>query len=154
MHPRAAIIQDFYAKFSQRDAEGMAALYTDDVTFSDPVFPDLRGEAARDMWRMLCGRATDLVIELAAVEADDEGGRARWEARYTFSTTGRPVHNVVDATFEFRGDQIVTHRDHFDLWRWARQALGPTGLLLGRSPIVRQKVQATAAEGLAAFRRR
>jgi hypothetical protein len=26
---------------------------------------------------------------------------------------------------------IIEHRDHFELWRWSRQALGLKGLLLG-----------------------
>lgn len=68
--------------------------------------------------------------------------------RYTFSATGRPVHNVVDATFELRDGLIVTHVDEFDFWRWSRQALGPIGVLLGWSSVVRRKVQATARRSL------
>ena len=153
MHPREATIHEFYACFGRHDAEGMAALYADDVVFSDPVFPELHGEEARDMWRMLCGRAADLRIEVSGVRADDSGGQAHWEAYYTFSATGRRVHNVIDARFEFRGDKIARHRDHFDFWRWSRQALGLPGILLGWSPLLRGKVRATAAKGLAAFRR-
>ena len=40
-----------------------------------------------------------------------ETGRAHWEADYTFSSTGRKVHNVIDATFEFEGGLIRAHRD-------------------------------------------
>ncbi|HEY4997527.1 MAG TPA: nuclear transport factor 2 family protein, partial [Usitatibacter sp.] len=95
MHPHEALIREFYARFAARDPEGMAACYHPDVAFSDPVFPMLRGSEAGDMWRMLLSRAADLEVTLEEAHADDEGGLARWTARYTFSRTGRPVVNRV-----------------------------------------------------------
>ena len=151
MHPNAATIRDFYTRFGRRDAEGMVALYADDVEFSDPVFPALRGEEARDMWRMLCARGKDLRIDLGAFDADDRRGSARWDAYYTFGATGRRVRNQVSASFEFRDGRIVRHVDDFSFWRWSRQALGPVGLLLGWTGMLRRKVQGTAARGLAEF---
>lgn len=53
----------------------MAACYAPDVRFSDPVFGELRGAQAGDMWRMLAERATDLRVELPEHEAGDERGR-------------------------------------------------------------------------------
>ena len=55
-HPNAALITRFYQAFQQLDAETMASCYSEDVQFSDPVFTDLRGAAADDMWRMLCAK--------------------------------------------------------------------------------------------------
>ena len=107
------------------------ACYAPTVTFSDPVFPDLVGDQARGMWRMLCARGKDLRIEFRDVRAGDHTGSAHWEAWYTFSSTSKPVHNVIDATFTFSDGLIVTHVDRFDLYRWSRQALGVTGVLLG-----------------------
>ena len=52
-----ALITRFYQAFQQLDAETMAQCYTEDVLFSDPVFGELRGQDARDMWRMLTSRA-------------------------------------------------------------------------------------------------
>ena len=151
MHPHAQLITDFYAAFARRDAEAMAAAYHDDVVFSDPVFGELQGERARDMWRMLCARAADLRITCSGVTADDNQGRAHWEAHYTFSATGRPVWNRIDARFGFKAGKIVRHADRFDLYRWAAQALGPKGRLLGWLPPVQRKIQRTAARGLDAF---
>lgn len=148
-----ALIQSFYDAFGRRDAEAMAACYHDDVRFSDPVFPDLAGERAGNMWRMLCGRAADLKVEASAITADADEGSAHWEAWYTFSATGRKVHNVIDARFRFRDGKIVEHRDSFPLWKWTRMALGPAGVLLGWTPLVQKKVRAQAAAGLDAFER-
>ena len=147
-------IRRFYAAFQKRDAATMASCYAPDVRFSDPVFTDLRGGDAGAMWKMLCERGKDLKIEFSGVSADGATGRAHWEAWYTFSTTGRKVHNVIDATFEFRDGMIVKHTDRFDLYRWSRQALGVAGVLLGWSPLLQNKVRAMAAKGLADYRAR
>ena len=47
---------------------------------------------------------------------------------------------------------VRRHPDRFDLWRWSRMALGMPGVLLGWSPLIRNKVRKQAADGLAAFR--
>ena len=129
------------------------ACYVPDVTFSDPVFPALNGEAARGMWRMLCARGKDLRLEFRAVQADDRAGSVRWEAWYTFTTSGRKVHNVIDASFTFQNGLIASHVDRFDLHRWSRQALGPIGILLGWSPLLQNKIRKTAARSLESFLR-
>jgi ketosteroid isomerase-like protein len=151
MHANETLITRFYEAFTKRDAEGMAACYADDVRFSDPVFQNLEGERAKNMWRMLCERGKDLRIEFRDVQADDTKGSAHWEARYTFSMTGRLVHNVIDASFVFRDGKIVEHVDRFDLWRWAGSALGAKGKLLGWTPFVHKAVRKNALKGLDAW---
>jgi ketosteroid isomerase-like protein len=154
VHPNAELITRFYEAFGQRDGETMAACYHPDASFSDPVFPSLDGEGAGDMWRMLTEGADDLRIEFSDVRADDDAGSAHWEAWYTFSATGRHVHNVIDARFEFRDGLIARHDDRFDFWRWSRQALGLPGVLLGWTPILRNKVRSTAGNRLVKWRAR
>jgi ketosteroid isomerase-like protein len=151
MHPHAELIARFYGCFQSRDADGMVACYHPDIEFSDEVFPSLHGPRAGEMWRMLCARAKDLRIEFSEVSADDASGRAHWDARYVFSKTGRGVLNRIDATFGFRDGQIVRHVDRFSFWRWSRQALGPVGLFLGWTPLVRATARRQAAEQLDAW---
>jgi ketosteroid isomerase-like protein len=153
MNANEETLKRFYTAFQERDAAGMAACYAPDVQFSDPVFTDLRGADAGAMWKMLCERGRDLRLEFRDVRADANTGSAHWEAWYTFSATGRKVHNIIDATFEFRNGAIVKHTDRFDLYRWSRQALGPAGVLLGWTPLLRNKVRAMAAKGLADYQR-
>lgn len=144
-------IQRFYTAFQKRDAAGMAACYAPDVQFSDPVFTDLKGSQAGAMWKMLVERGKDTKIEFRDVRADATTGSAHWEAWYTFSTTGRKVHNIIDATFEFRDGKIVKHTDRFDLHRWAGLALGLPGKLLGWTPLLQNKIRAMAAKGLTEY---
>jgi len=151
MHPNARLLRDFYAALDAHEGERMAACYADDVAFSDPVFPLLRGDQARAMWRMLCERGRDLRVTVSRIEADDATGSAHWEASYTFSATGRVVHNRIEARFVFRDGLIVTHTDDFDLWRWSGMALGPRGRLLGWLPAVQDAVRRRAAAALEAW---
>jgi ketosteroid isomerase-like protein len=148
MHPNAVLLTQFYTALGNRDADAMAACYDTAVQFSDEVFPDLEGDEARAMWQMFCERGKDLRIEFGNVDADDNQGRADWEAWYTFTATGRPVHNRIVARFDFRAGKIFRHHDSFSFWRWARQALGPVGWLLGWTPVVKNKVRRQAAANL------
>jgi ketosteroid isomerase-like protein len=152
MHePTRKLVDEFYTAFARKDADAMNALYAADVHFYDPVFQDLRGDEARSMWKMLAGRAKDLRITHEVLDATETSARARWIAHYTFAATGRPVENRIEATMQIANGKIADHVDRFDLWRWARQALGPTGLFLGWSPIVQNKIRTNARAGLDAF---
>src|SRR5918992_3093773 len=149
--PNESLIERFYGAFAECDGAAMEACYAPDVSFSDPVFPALRGAGAGGMWRMLTGQATDLRVELLEHEADGDRGSARWRAHYTFTQTGRPVVNDVRASFRFQDGLIAEHRDDFDFRRWARQALGVSGLLLGWTPLIRSAVRRRARARLDEF---
>ena len=148
-----ATIRRLYDALGRHDGEAMASCYAADAHFADPVFPDLRGEQPGDMWRMLTSRATDLSVELPEARADAEAGAARWIATYTFGATGRRVVNRVRSDFRFDDAGLIAEQhDDFDFWRWSRQALGPAGIALGWTPMLRSKVRANAAAELARFR--
>lgn len=143
------VIERFYRAFQQRDAVAMGHCYRADARFSDPAFPDLDAAQVRAMWSMLLSGSNDLRMEFEVLEENDTHGRVRWEAWYTFSRTGRPVHNIIHSTFELRNGLILRQRDRFDFWRWSRQALGLIGWLLGWTPFLRSKVQGVAKAALA-----
>ncbi|MFJ1341050.1 nuclear transport factor 2 family protein [Pseudomonas caricapapayae] len=147
----SALIKRFYEAFQRLDAEAMVACYSDDIVFSDPAFGTLRGKDAGDMWRMLTTRAKNFTLTFDSVKAHEHSGAAHWVATYLFSQTGRTVINDIQARFVFRDGKICEHHDTFDLWRWSRQALGTTGLLLGWTPLVQGKVRQQALKGLRAF---
>ena len=149
----ADLIRTFYGAFARRDGAAMGRCYDPAAQFEDPVFT-LSGWQVPAMWRMLCERASDLRIELGQVRADDVRGSARWEAWYTFSATGRPVHNVIEASFTFGPGRIVTHRDRFNLYRWAGQALGWPGILFGWTPVLHRAIRRRSAAALRAYAQR
>jgi len=132
----AAIIERLYAALGAGDGEAMAALYAPDAHFEDPAFGSLSGDEAGDMWRMLTRPPAQVSVELRSHSAADGRGKANWIATYTFSRTGRPVVNDVEAVFRFNDGKIVEHVDEFSFFTWSRQALGAPGLLLGWTPIL------------------
>ena len=154
-----ATINRFYTAFAQLDAAAMAACYADDVQFQDEVFT-LKGKTDTvGMWTMLCSATAGNPkskaawhLDFSGVKADATSGQAHWDANYLFSKTGRMVLNKIDAQFTFNdAGLIVKHHDSFNFWAWSRQALGTPGLLMGWTPFLRAKVQATAKDGLQKF---
>lgn len=134
------IIEEFYTAFKNKDGDKMASYYHDDVEFTDPAFGTLKGERAKNMWRMLTANAKELTVETSGISVADEKGRAHWEAKYVFSQTGRKVHNKIKAQFEFQDGKIIRHIDEFNVHRWAKQALGFKGWLLGGTGFFRKKL--------------
>ncbi len=136
------LITHFYTSFASGNAEAMAECYHDDILFNDPAFGTLKCEEVGNMWRMLLERSKgDLKISFSEVKANETSGSAKWEARYTFGQTGRKVINRISAEFKFENGKIIRHTDHFNMWKWSRQALGFKGLLLGWTPLITKAVQ-------------
>ncbi|OUR91794.1 limonene-1,2-epoxide hydrolase [Flavobacteriales bacterium 34_180_T64] len=137
------LIKTFYTAFNNLDAETMISCYHHDIIFEDPAFGILKGEKAKNMWRMLCAsqKGNTFDVKFSKIEADEKKGSAHWEAFYNFSKTGRSVHNKIDATFEFKDGKIINHIDHFDLHNWAKQAIGFKGFLLGGTSFFKTKLQ-------------
>lgn len=144
------IIEKFYLAFKELDAEAMVKHYHDDVIFSDPAFGTLKGERAKNMWRMLIAsqKNKQFTINFQDVFYENELGKATWEAHYKFSKTNRPVHNTIHAEFKFKDGLIIEHKDVFNLYRWAKQALGFKGYLLGGTNFFKERLQKSTSNML------
>lgn len=129
----------------------MQSCYHQEAQFNDPAFGDLNAAEVKAMWEMLLTSATDLRISFRDVKVDGNTGSCHWQAWYTFTSTGKKVHNIIDATFQFKDGKIFRHKDSFHFWRWSRQALGVPGLLLGWSSMLHNKVRQTARGRLVKF---
>lgn len=137
------LIEQFYTAFSKLEAEKMVSCYHPEVIFHDPAFGELKGERAKNMWRMLCHsqKDKDFKVTFKVLSSDDHYGQAHWEAFYTFSQSGRKVHNTISANFEFKEGLIIKHTDNFNLYRWSQQALGLKGYLFGFTSFFQNKLQ-------------
>jgi ketosteroid isomerase-like protein len=141
----------FYAAFQTLDYEQMQKAYHPEAQFSDPVFGTLNSEEVKAMWEMLLTRGQDLQVAFSNIHATKSTGSCRWEAWYTFSKTGRFVHNIVRSSFEFKDGKIYRQTDTFSLWRWTRHALGFIGVFLGWSPWIQNEIKGAAQESLKKF---
>ena len=105
-----------------------------------------------NMWRMLMKRSKgEIKISFTNIAANEKTGTANWRAEYVFADTGRKVINEIAATFEFEDGKISKHTDHFDLWKWSKQALGLSGYLLGWSSFFQKKMQQKTKSLLKSF---
>jgi ketosteroid isomerase-like protein len=137
------VIQIFYDAFAKLDANTMTSCYHDAVVFEDPAFGVLKGERAKAMWQMLCEsqKGKDFKVVVSTIEENTTNGSSHWEAFYTFSQTGRKVHNKIDAQFLIEDGLIIKHIDMFNLHNWALQAMGFKGLLMGRTRYFSNKLK-------------
>lgn len=149
MEANKALIEKFYTAFAQADPQTMVQCYHPEIRFQDPAFGVLNGDDARNMWLMLVNPG--LKLTFSNVEADERTGRADWVAVYTFSKTGRQVTNRIHAEFEFKDGLIYRHTDTFSFHKWASQALGLSGKLLGWTSFLQNKVRTQALENLRRF---
>ena len=147
------VIEKFYQAFIRLDAESMIDCYHPEVEFEDPAFGVLRGDKARNMWHMLCAsqKGKDFIVKYSNIKYHALKGSAQWEAFYTFSKTGRRVHNIIHAEFEFKDGKIIHHRDQFDLYLWSKQALGFKGYLMGWTSFFKHKLHAQTNRLLSKF---
>ncbi len=149
-------ITKFYESFSNLDAEGMVECYHDDILFEDPAFGTLKGEKAKNMWRMLCAsqKGKGFKVNYSAIKMEGQNGSAHWEAFYVFSKTGRKVHNKIDAAFKFKDGKIIEHIDRFDLHKWSKQAFGISGFLFGWTDFFKKKLNAQTNSLLSRFEKK
>jgi ketosteroid isomerase-like protein len=153
-HPNEDLINKFYNSFSQKNSGGMIECYSDSIEFQDPVFGVLTGSKPKAMWQMLIEKSSGLQISFSNVVADDNSGKADWEAVYDFSKTNRKIINRIHAEFTFKDGKITSHRDTFSLWKWAGMAMGLKGYLIGFTPIVQNKIKSEAISGLELYMKR
>lgn len=146
-----ALIEKFYTAFGKKDFSTMCECYHKDLEFEDPAFGVLNYDQTCAMWTMLLSRNSDIEVTFKNAWSENEFGGVDWEAKYPFSKTGRKVHNVIDAKFEFKDGLIVGHRDYFDFHKWSRMALGMPGILLGWTGYLHKKVQAQCSTMLDKF---
>lgn len=152
MNDNSEIVARFYTAFQHLDFESMNNCYDEGIVFSDPVFGFLRGDEVRAMWEMLCKNAKDFQLEFSNIQLlDEEYATCNWTARYIFSKTGRQVENKIKAFMRIQNGKITEHSDAFKLSKWAAQAFGFTGSLLGWTGFFKKKVMKNARKNLTIF---
>ena len=142
-----SLLQQLYTGLDQHNHKAMDACYHPNATFRDIAF-DLNGKKQiHAMWHMICDG--DIRATFNIVQADEQNGTVNLVDDYTFSSTGRRVHNVIDSRLRFRDGLIIEHHDSCDPRVWAEMALGGAGgWLAGRFRVLRSF---KAGEKLRAF---
>jgi ketosteroid isomerase-like protein len=146
------LVNRFYTAFQKLDYATMQDCYHEEAIFQDPAFGVLHNGEVKLMWEMLAKNARDFSLVFSDIKAEDEEYvTCKWIATYTFSATGRKVVNRIQAYIRIQNGKITEHTDHFNFWRWARQATGLSGWLLGWSSFFQSQVRSKARENLRKF---
>jgi ketosteroid isomerase-like protein len=145
-------INNFYTAFANADSVKMCECYHPNIQFSDPAFGTLKGEEVYLMWKMLLERSKgNLKIDFSEIKANEHLGSAHWVAKYNFSKTNRKIVNTIASKFVFKDGLIIKQTDDFDIWKWAKQAFGIKGLLLGWTGYMQKKIQEQARLSLKTY---
>ncbi len=145
------LITDFYEGFAKADVNAMIICYADTIEFEDAAFGTLKGNDAKNMWKMLLSRNKNIKVTFSNVQANKNIGSANWVATYNYGPKKRKVINKISAKFEFKDGKIIKHTDSFNMWKWSKQALGLKGFLLGWTPFLKSKVQSMTNKLLKEF---
>ena len=95
----------------------MLSCYHDNIQFEDPAFGILKGERAKNMWRMLLKSSKDgIKLKFSDIQTEGNTGSAIWIAEYNIIRTGRRVVNHVKANFIFQYGLIINNRDKYSLY--------------------------------------
>ncbi|WP_084960446.1 nuclear transport factor 2 family protein [Thermoactinospora rubra] len=145
-----ALVSAFFEALSRGDLDAMAACYHPEVSFADPIFPEVEGrDRVMAMWTSQLRGRGEFKAGFHEVTGDDRTATARWTAHYTYRGTGRVVDSEIESFFRFEDGLIVGHRDEFDFRRWSRRALGrPVGFVLGWMPGFRKTIRDRARQAL------
>ena len=135
------LITSFYTAFNELNSIKMNACYHPDLRFEDPAFGALDFTDTCYMWQMLCDSQSEksFAVRYHSIQTDESRGSAIWEADYLYGT--RQVNNVIHASFQFYEGLIIGHQDRFNLYWWARMALGPSGFIIGWTPFFQRQLK-------------
>ncbi len=155
------VIEEHFAMEARADLAGILATFTDDIEHDVVGMPGgpVRGKAAvRAFYEALTRDlpATDAIPRQRYYGDNVVIDEVIWEARavgrpFGIAGQGRPVSVRLLHVFAFRDGLIAEHDDSFSFHAWSRQALGAPGLLLGWTPLLRNKVRSTARGDLEKF---
>jgi ketosteroid isomerase-like protein len=125
------VIREFYTALQEKDYDKLVSLYHPDATFSDPAYPDLKGDKLRSMWKLITS-ADPLDVSFRDVKANPDGTvSGHWDANYEL-LKGNPIFNQIDSKFVMKDGKILSHTDSFDFAKWADQAFpGILGKAIG-----------------------
>jgi SnoaL-like domain len=147
MHTHAEVLTRLFTALQRHDHQTMAGCYDEDATFKDIAFEINGKKRIHAMWHMICEGDIRTTFEIA--NADDRSAVVKVVDDYTFRSSGRNVHNVIESRFLLRNGLIIDQQDACDARKWAGMALGGvSGFLAGRLAFVRQ---AKARKTLDAF---
>ena len=92
-HANKILLQRLFTSLDRHDRTTMAGCYDSAAKFTDIAFDLKNGKEIHAIWHMIC--EGDIRTTFDVVHADDHTAEVNVIDDYTFSSTGRKVHNVI-----------------------------------------------------------
>ncbi|KAJ7770765.1 hypothetical protein B0H16DRAFT_1775030 [Mycena metata] len=163
----------FLTAYSNMDYDSLAALTTDDFTFSDSAYPLIQGDVARGMYRWFVHdkEKTQMKVIIHDVQPSPTDANtasllplftlifshSEWmQAIASFTDdyffNGNHVINNITSTMVVTDGKLSSETDSYSFAAWAEQALGPVvGPLAAPLSVTQKIIQVTAKVELDSF---
>jgi hypothetical protein len=138
-----SVVERFFSAYANADPVAMSACLHPQISYSDPLFPDLRGVRVGLRWHWQLRHATEFKLQKQIMFMDERKAQLKLDVAYLWH--GRAVHHEVLSTLTIWDDLIVRQIDEYPYWPYAKQAYGVAGHLLGGLGWAQSVVQRRAA---------
>jgi SnoaL-like domain len=140
--PAVRSVEAFVRAIGTQDRQALQACYHESVSYSTPLFPDLRKELVLDAWDLIYQGMESLRIEHEFLFADERKAQLAW--RCTYLRDGRNVVFPGVSTFSLWDEKIVRQVDEWAFPSWARRQFGLKVWLFAWSKRFQRHCQDTA----------
>jgi SnoaL-like domain len=144
--PAVQAVEALLRAIEQQDREALQTCYHESVSYSTPLFPDLRKEMVLDAWDLIYDGMESFAIEHEFIFADERKAQLAW--RCTYQRNQRHVVFPGMSTFSLWDDKIVRQVDEWAFASWARRQFGVKAWLFSWSKRFQRHCQDTAVAQL------
>jgi SnoaL-like domain len=120
--PSMDAVQSLLEAVMSLNRERVRACYHEAISYSSPLFPDLRREMVMDAWDLILDGMETLSIEHEFNFADERKAQISW--RCTYQRGSRKVVVPGLSTLSLWDDKIVRQVDEWAFPSWSRRQLG------------------------------
>jgi len=106
----------FYRQFDQQSLTFLGEIYSDDVTFSDPVHMIQGLDTLKQYFESMCGNLTQCRFDFIDEIIGENDACFKWEMHYSHpSLKSNAPLKLMGATFIKYSDKIDSHEDFYDM---------------------------------------
>jgi len=145
------VITGLYNAYKERNPELMASFYTEDASFKDEIFGEVTGQEIPKVWEVVHSTTSNFYLYFHIVNVNKNLATVNSQLSYTFKHTGRKIDISITSIFRFENGKIRHQVDEYSLWKWASQAFGVSGFLLGWNPKFKNKIRQSAQNTIASM---
>lgn len=119
IHPQTDLLTEFkgfYERFSANDLDTLGDIYTDNVTFSDPVHTISGLSTLESYFKEMCGNLSHCHFEFKDEIVNDGHASLKWEMHYRHPSLKSNKSLVLSGVSLIHySDKVYKHEDYYDM---------------------------------------